>query len=223
MTLDDFQNSWRAQDDKIAQLIRLNSRLQLRAALAKTRCSMRGSGLGDVFEILCGVAFLGWTGHFIYANFMEVRFVIPAAALHLWAIGATATAAVRCYRATVIDYDAPIIEIQRQLESLRVFTLRSIQVLLVTGIPIWCVPFGIVALRAWLGIDLYSVVKANTLTLAFAVCVLLGLAVWKACEFCSSRLQGSPRLQRIARTLAGHAIAAAQVQLARLAAFKLVD
>jgi hypothetical protein len=174
-----------------------------------------------VIEILCGLVMLGWTGQFIFGNLPDLRFVIPAAALHLWGIGATGTAVLRLYRATAIDYDAPIVEIQRQLESLRVLTLRAIQVLLVAGIPIWCVPFAIVACRSWFGIDLYAVISVGTLAINFVVCVVLGFVVWKVCQFCSSRLSGSPRLQQIARALAGYHISAAQSQLAELAAFKL--
>jgi hypothetical protein len=221
MTLDEFQSRWRAQDDKIEHLIRINTALQLRAALAKTRSSMRGSGWGNVFEILCGLAFLSWTGQFIYANLADLRFVIPAAALHLWGIGATGTALAQLWRATTIDYDAPVVEIQHQVESLRLFALRAIQILLVVGIPIWCVPFGIVAFRSWLGIDLYAAIQGDILAIIFAACVILAFAVWKVCHSLTTRPPGSPRLQHLARTLAGHHIAAAQSQLQQLAAFRL--
>lgn len=182
---------------------------------------MQWSRLGDLFEILCGLLFLSWTGHFMFEHFFEFRFAIPAIALHLWGVGAMGSAAVRFFRSSAIDYDASIVEIQRQLESLRVFTLRAVQVLFVVGIPIWSVPFGIVAFRSWFGIDLYAVIKGNVLSIMFLSSILLGLSVWKACEFCATRLSGSPRLQRVAGTLVGHHIAAAQSQLAKIATFEL--
>jgi hypothetical protein len=77
--------------------------------------------------------------------------VIPAMALHLWLIVAVAIAVVRFVRAGVISYDAPVLEIQRRIEALRVFTMRSLHLLFVLGVAVWVVPFSIVALRSWFG------------------------------------------------------------------------
>jgi hypothetical protein len=220
MVLDDMQKRWLAQNARIDEVVRINKQLQLRAELAAPRSSLRWSRFGDLFEILSGVLCLLWTGAFIHAHLNELRFVLPAVALHLWVVGAVATAVVRLVRAGAIRYDAPVLEIQRRIEALRAFTMRSLRWLFVFGVAIWAVPFSIVVLRSWFGIDLYSLVSGDVLLMVFSGSVVLALAVMKICALCAARLDRSPRLQQLARALAGYNLVAAQDQLAKLAAFE---
>jgi len=220
MTLDDFQKHWLAQDHKIDEVLRINKQLQLRAGLAAPRSSLKWLRAGALFEILFGVLCLFWTGSFIHAHITELRFALPAAALHLWLVATVATQVARFIRAGAIEYDAPILEIQGQIEALRVLTLRSLRWLFVFGVPIWVVPFTIVAARAWFGIDVYAWVGGAVLLATLAASVVLGLAVLAVCRLCAKRLDRSPRMRQIVRSLSGHNLTAAQEQLAKLAAFE---
>jgi len=220
MTLDDLQQRWQAQERKIDQLLSINTQLLLRADMAARRTLLRRSRLANVFEMLCGVICLSWTGSFLYTHISELRFVVPAAALHLWVIGAVIAAGVRFIRTGTIDYGAPIVQIQNQLESLRLFAQRAVWLLLLTGIPIWFVPFGIVAFRSWFNVDLYAVVPGKILLVQFAASVLLALIVAKVCAYFATRMQHSPRLRRIVRTFGGYNLAVAQDKLAKLAQFE---
>jgi hypothetical protein len=220
MVLDDFQKHWLAQDARIDEVLRINKQLRLRAELAAPRSSLKWSRLGDLFGILSGVLCLLWTGAFIHAHFTELRFVVPAVALHLWLVGAVAAGVVRFVRAGAISCDAPILEMQHRIEALRVFTMRSLRLLFVFGVAIWVVPFSIVALRSWFGVDLYSLVGREVLLMAFSGSVVLALAVMKICALCAARLDRSPRLQQLARTLAGYNLVAAQDRLVKIAAFE---
>jgi hypothetical protein len=215
---------WLAQDRRIEEVLSVNKNLRLRAALATPRASLQRWRFGALFEILCGVSCAPRTGSFIYAHLTELRFVLPAGAMHLWLLGTVVTAVIRFVRAGAIDYDAPVLELQRQLEALRVFTLRSLRLMFAFGVPILGVPFSIVAAQAWLGIDAYALIDSGVLLAMFAASVVLGLgflAVCAVCALCASRLHRSPRLRRIARSLSGYNLAVAEAQLAKLAALEL--
>jgi hypothetical protein len=219
MQLDEFQQRWLAQDRRIEELQRATSRLQLDAELTTPRHMLRWSRIGDALEILLGVAFLFWTGSFMAMHRMELQFLIPAAALHLWGIATIGTAVARFYRSGSIDYAASVVEIQRQLESVRVFTLRSLRALFLLGVVIWGVPFAVVASRAWFGLDLYALLGPKALlglllangALAFLLAIIISSL--------SARFDRSPRLRQLARALAGNSLTAAQDRLARIAAF----
>jgi membrane protein implicated in regulation of membrane protease activity len=116
-----------------------------------------------------------------------------------------------------------VVEIQRQLEALRALTLRSTAMLFVFGVPVWFVPFCIVAMRSWFGADLYAWFGAGPLLAGVAGSVALALGLMWLCRRLADRLERSPRLRQAVRGLAGHNLTAAQDQLARLAAFERGD
>jgi hypothetical protein len=219
MELDDFQARWLAQDQRIEEAMRINRRLWLRAELAGPRSSLRWLRVGALIEILVGACCLLWTGSFLRAHFTELRFAVPAAALHLWMVGAVATTIAQFVKAGAIEYDAPVVEIQRQLAALRALTLRSTEMLFLLGVPIWFVPFCIVAMRSWFGVDLYAWFGTGTLLAGVAGSVALALAVKGLCRRYAKQLDRSPRLRQLVRGLAGHYLTAAEDQLAKLAAF----
>jgi hypothetical protein len=223
MELDDFQKRWLAQDQRIEQALRINKRLWLLAELAGPRRSLRWLRVGALFNILFGALSLIWTGSFLHAHFAELRFVVPAAALHLWLVGAVATTVAQFIKAGAIEYDAPVVEIQRRLEALRALTLRSTQILFLFGVPIWFVPFCIVAMRSWFGIDLYSWFGGRVLLEGVVGSAVLGLALVGICRHYAGRIDRSPRLRRLVRGIAGHNLTVAEDQLAKLAAFERGD
>ncbi|HLX06490.1 MAG TPA: hypothetical protein VKY89_01370 [Thermoanaerobaculia bacterium] len=223
MELDDFQARWLAQDRRLEEALRINRRLWLRAELAGPRSSLRWLRTGALFNILAGALCLLWTGSFLRAHFGEPRFVVPGVALHLWLVGAVATTIAQFVKAGTVEYDAPVVEIQRQLEALRALTLRSTAMLFLFGVPIWFVPFCIVAMRSWFGVDLYAWFGAGSLLAGVAGSVALALGSTWLCRRLADRLERSPRLRQVVRGLAGHNLTAAQDQLARLAAFERGD
>ena len=184
---------------------------------------MKWLRIGALFNILLGALFVLCTGTFIRNHLAEPRFVVPAVALHLWLVGSLATTVAQFIRAGAIDYDAPVVAIQRQMEALRALTLRSLQVLFLFGVPIWFVPFCIVAMRSWFGVDLYAWFGGGVLLAGVVGSVALALAVMGLCRRYADRIDRSPRLRQLARGLAGHNLTAAQDQIARLAAFERED
>jgi hypothetical protein len=218
--LDDLQQRWLAQDRRLEQALRINRRLWLRAELARPRRALRWLRAGALANLALCAAFLLWNGSFLAAHIREPRFAVPAAALHLWLIAAFATTVARFARAGSIEYDAPVVEIQRRLAALRRLTVRSTLFLFLFGVPIWWVPFGIVALRSWLGVDLYRVVGTTALLESLAGSIVLAAGCMLLCRLLAPRAQTSPVLRRLIRDLAGRSLAAAENQLAEIAAFE---
>lgn len=220
LPLDEFQQRWLAQDRKLDQALRINARLWQRAEMAAPRAAVSWLRAGVVFNLVLGGLCLLWTGSFIHAHIGEWQLVVPAVALHAWLVAAIATTVVELVRTRGIDYDAPIVTIQGRLESLRAFKLRALRPLFLTGVPVFTVPFLVVAFESWFGVDLTRVFGATLLLAAFATTAVFGVAVVWACGLITQRFAGAPALERLVRGLAGYNLAQAETRLADLADFQ---
>jgi hypothetical protein len=169
---------------------------------------------------LAGLAGLGLLGQFIYANWAEPRFALPAVVLHVWTIAMVAASLRPMAMALGIDYDQPVAKIQKQLEDLRVLRIRLTKWALLTGQLVWWIPFLIVALKGFLGVDAYRVFGAVYLlaNVAFGLAVI-PLAIWVSRKF-GGRMGRSPVIQRLMRDVAGYNLNAATGFLATLAEFE---
>ncbi len=217
--LDDLQQRWLAADRRIDEVLRLNRQIWQHAAMAAPRSSLRWLRAGAWFNLLLAALCLLGTGTFIHSHLSQPRFLAPALALHLWLIGALASEVAQLVQAAAIELDAPVVEIQRRLAALRALAERSLQLLFLFGVPVWCVPFGIVALRAWFGVDLYAHMSGSDLLVTLLGTMALGVAVVALCRRLAPLFERSPRLRRVVRGLAGHNLTAAEDRLAKVAAF----
>ena len=158
-------------------------------------------------------------GQFIYRNITMMRFALPAAFLDLYAIANFALLIAQIASALQIDYDKPIAVIQKQIEALRVLRIRYIQGSVVGGFIVW-VPFVIVVLKMFLGIDAYRLFGTAWLlanVLFGLVPIALAIWIWKK----HSRTIGRyPRIQKFMNDLAGYNINAARRTTAALSEFE---
>jgi hypothetical protein len=218
--VDAFQRKWAEQDRKLDLSIRLNRRLLMAASMNRVRSPLRRFAFFMGVEAAIGFTVLVVLGQFIYANWAEPRFALPAVALHMWVIANVAAAIRQMVMAFSIDYDKPIAAIQKQIESLRVLRIRATQWALLTGQVIWWVPFLIVALKALWGVNAYrafggAVLAANV---AFGLAII-PLAIWISRKF-DGRMGRSPIAQRLMRLVAGYDLNAATGFLATLSDFE---
>ncbi|MER3547267.1 MAG: hypothetical protein C4338_06545, partial [Rhodanobacteraceae bacterium] len=155
-------------------------------------------------------------GDFI-ADQRAIRFIVPAIALYPAFIAIFASSVAQLLLLSRIDYAAPVLDIQRRLESLRTLRLRTVQWELISALLLW-VPLAIVLMQGLKGIDLYALgagwIAAN---------VALGVAAIPALWWAARRFGPAFNRSRLGRLLlddlTGHGLAEARAQLAAISAF----
>ena len=151
---------------------------------------------------VAGVVLLGF---FVSNHFREPQFVISAAALYVYAIGLIVANARQLAQIHAVDFDEPVVAIQKKLEALRVARIRTTLGALLFG-PLMWLPLVSVALRGIFGVDLYAAaspawILANVL---FGLAVI-PLAIILARRY-GPRLERSSAMRRLADAIAGHTL-----------------
>lgn len=220
MKLDALTEKWAEHDRKLDVSIRLNRQLLTAVNVSRVQPPLRRFALCVGLGALMGLIGSVIVGEFIHQHWDEPRFAFPAVVLHVWLIANVAASIRLMAMALQIDYDKPLLIIQKQLESLRVLRIRVTQWALLTGQVVWWVPFLIVALKGFWGVDAYRVVGAPYLLVNLAVgLAIIPLAMWVSKKF-GDRMGRSPIVQRLMRELAGYNLNAATGFLATLSEFE---
>ena len=214
--LDEMKEVWTAYDEKLS--IRLNRELLKTATLSKAHSAAQRLGWALGLEAVMWFAIVVSLGSFISSHFAVVRLSLCAAALDVYAIGMLAATIRQIVALRQIDYSGPVTAIQKQLAMLRVLRIRITQRALLGGTVVWA-PFIIVAVRAFLGVDmvnsLWLWLWANV---AFGLC-LVPLALWLSKTF-GERMGRFPFIQRVMNDLAGRNLNAASEFIAKLSGFE---
>ena len=219
MDLDELKEKWINYDRKLDESLRLNRRLLQAMKLPRAKSALQRLAMGLSLESVLWLVGIVALGQFIYRNITMMRFALPAAFLDLYAIANFALLIAQIASALQIDYEKPIAVIQKQIEALRVLRIRYIQGSVVGGFIVW-VPFVIVVLKMFLGIDAYRIfgtawLLANVL---FGL-VPIALAFWLSKKL-SRTISRYPRTQKFMNNLAGYNIKAARRTIAALSEFE---
>jgi hypothetical protein len=219
MDLDELKEKWINYDRKLDESLRLNRRLLQAMKLPRAKSKLQRLAMGLSLESVLWLVGIVALGQFIYRNITVMRFALPAAFLDLYAIANFAVLIAQIASALQIDYDKPIAVIQKQIEALRVLRIRYIQGSVVGGFIVW-VPFVIVVLEMFLGIDAYRIfgtawLLANVL---FGL-VPIALAIWISKKL-TRTIGRYPRIQKFLNDLAGYNINAARRTIAALSEFE---
>jgi hypothetical protein len=219
MELEDLKRRWEENDAKLDRSIRLNTRLLQSALLGKADTSTRWLSRGLTFELLLNLIAPVCLGMFIANHVGEARFLVAAVVLHLCAIAVVIALAHQLVAIQRIDYSAPIVEIQKRLESLRVERIRTTIWTLLAAPLLWT-PLLIVGLKGFFGVDAYASLGAGFLAanVLFGLLVL-ALALWVSRHY-ADRMGRSPLVQRLMRDLSGQSLAKATEFLGALARFE---
>jgi hypothetical protein len=212
MELDDLKKHWQERGGASLQL---NAERLRAAALDRVRTSMDWLARGLWIEAALNAVAVLWLGSFAADHVTSPRFAVPAAALLAGTVALVASGLRQLVALRRMDYGLPVVPLQQQLEALRVRRIRAVTWTLLLA-PLAWTPLLIVALKGFLGVDAYAALGAPWL----ASNALFGAAVLAAARWCSrryaDRMAGSPRVQRLMQTLAGHHMAAATAYLASL-------
>jgi len=222
MELDDIKRHLGHLDGKLDATLRLNRRVLDQRILDKVDKALRRLGWALGIELVLGTVTALLTGSFVADHVREPRFLVPGLVLHIFVIAQIGMLVRHAVATRQIDFGAPIVEIQRRIETLRVSMIRTTVWTFLLAPLLWP-PLLIVALKGVLGIDAYAVLGATYLSanvaLGLAV-IAIGLLVSR---LFADRLSGSPFVRRLMRDLAGTNLAAAQGFLASLSRFETDD
>lgn len=219
MDLDILKEKWAEQDRKLDSSIRLNKQLLMAVNMSHLQSPLRRFSLFTGLGVLLGLIALVILGGFIHAHWAEPRFALPAVGLHVWVIAYVAASIRQIAMALRIDYNQPIVTIQKQIESLRALRVRVIRWAFLTGQLVWWIPFLVVMLKAFWDVDAYKVLNVPFLIANVAMGVaLIPAAIWVSRKF-GDRMDRSPAVQRFMREIAGYNITAASDFLATLSEF----
>lgn len=179
--MNELETAWKGLEQRLAQQdVRLEA-LQRGSRLQAARARLRWATLGQVPQIVIGALVVLWAGGYWTGHWGEPHLVVYGLAIHLYGIGLLGFAIAQVVQLARIDYQAPVIEVQRGLNSLARLRIRAERTLLLAGFLVW-VPMVLVALRA-VGIDLWQVrPEAVAWNLAASV-VLMALVGWLSLRF----------------------------------------
>ena len=170
-----------------------------------------------VIELTINVLGVGLIGYFASQHAGELKFLLPAIVLDVYAVGLVIAGARQLADARAIRYDAPVVEIQRKLEVLHLRRVRSIIGTLLFA-PLMWVPLLIVGARGFFGLDVYAAgIPWLAANVAFGLAVI-PLAGWVARRY-GARLGASPWMRELADTIAGRTLAEAREALAVIEGF----
>lgn len=135
MELDEMKLAWRTLDRRLEQQHALNMQMFRDARLDKMRRGLRPLIWGQTLQMLIGAAALMVLAPLWIAYRHDPAVLIAGVVVHLYCIGLIALGAVVQAQVARIDYAAPVLTIQRQLQKLR--RTYAVGGALVVGLPWW--------------------------------------------------------------------------------------
>ena len=222
MELDDIKTQLERLDGTLHTAVRLNRRVLDERILDKAGKALMRLGWALGIELVLGIVTVLLTGSFVVDHLREPRFLVPGLVLHLFVIAQIAMLVRHAVASRQIDFGAPIVDIQRRIEALRVSMIRTTMGTFLFSPLLWP-PLLIVALEGLFGVDAYAALGVPYLAanLAFGLAVI-AIAIFVSRRF-ADRLSGSPVVRRLMRDLAGTNLAAAQGFLDSLSRFEKDD
>jgi len=222
MELDDLRREWMNRDKRLEQLLSVSACALHEQSLARFKEEIeRRSPTGIVYWVSFVVS-MTLLGTFLAHEAGEVRFSAPALLLLVWVLAVHVSTLIDRDALGRLNFAAPVVELQLELEKIRQRRLRAFKWTLLTGQLVWYVPFMIVLFRGLFGIDLY--VASDAMPGVMVTSVLGGLAfipvaMWASAQ-CVARFKESPRFQRILDSLAGRDIEHSVAFVRRLEEFR---
>lgn len=219
MNFIDLQAQWAAYDKKLDASIRLNLKLLREHRLDKTKSALQPLSRSIVLEVVIGLSAVVWLNLFIANHINAIQFLAPALALDVVVIVLVAFSVHQWLELRNLDFDAPILVLQKKLGALRIKQIRIFKWIILLAPLLW-IPLLIVALKGVFGVNAYAVFNPAWLiaNVLFGV-AWIPLLLWVSQRY-AAHMQRFPVLQRIMNELADPHLNAAIAFLDGLANFE---
>jgi len=182
MEFDELKRAWQEYDGKLDTSLHLNRRLLQSSMPGKAETVLKRLSQWLWVEVLLSLVVAGWLGSFVWHHAAQSPFLIPAAVLDLCAIVLVLAGIHQIVAISRMDYSAPVVVVQKQLESLRVERIRTTKWTLRLAPLAWTLLF-VVAMKSLFDVDAYIVFG----TARLAGSVIFGLLVVAAGIWVSRR------------------------------------
>ena len=208
MELDDLKTAWAEQSAALEASLRLNDLLVRQDNTRRAESRLGRLKRSIVIELVLDFVAVVALGAFAAGHAAHQAIAACAALLGLYGIAVAQGQIRQLVAIGAIDFDEPVVAIQRKLEKLRVTRIATIKWILLFA-PLMWVPLAVVLARAALGVDLFAVLSP----LYIAANVVFGLAVIPAAIWLTrryaDRLEGSGFVRALGREIAGSDLRAA--------------
>lgn len=163
MEMDELQRAWGQLDARLAEQGRQLAQVRRQRGMDGVRTRLRWISLGQLVELGVGLAVVLWAGGYWVEHRAQTHLLIYGLALHAYGLGLLCFAVTQLLWLASIDYQAPVLVVQRKLQRLAQLRAFSGRIMLSAGMLAW-VPLVMVGLAA-VGLDLWqtrpAVVWAN--------------------------------------------------------------
>lgn len=206
MELDELKATWQALDRKLQQSNAIQLQLFKDGRMKNMRAGLRPLFWGQIVQILFGVLniLIGiafWSEHRDVMHLFCIGLI-----LHVYGVITVITAGYTLGRISGIDYAAPVLEIQKQLASVRRAYVGSG---IIAGHAWWLlwIPYTVV-IFAYLGIDIHAV-SPSYLYISVAVGIV-GLLAMLGLQYWASSSRNGKFGQRFTESMIGGSLRRAQ-------------
>ena len=219
MNLDAMKETWAAQDREIEATQPITRQMLRSAVLSPARNALGRLKLLLGLDLAVNLALAVALGSYNAGHVAEPRFLVPGVVLHIAVILEVIVSGYRLANLVTVDFGAPVVAIQRALGQAEAHATRTTFWILVAAPLLW-IPMLIVGLKGVFGVDAFAYVDHGWLaTNVLFGLVVIATALWASRRY-ADRLTDSPRLQQLAKTLAGHNLAVATGYLDDLRSFE---
>lgn len=219
MNFEDLQRQWATLDKKLETSIRLNTELLRQTKLEKSKSALQRLAFFIWVEVLLAIPVILVVGSFLGNHYTQPAFFIPGLTLHISAIGLMGSGIYQLVTLSQMDFSAPVLTIQKKLESLRIYRIRETKWTFLLAPLLWT-PLLIVAMKGLLGVNTYATFDLTWMAANF----IFGLAIvvsgiWVSKRY-GHRMSHIPWIQKLMNDLAGNNLNQALGILANLSEFE---
>ncbi len=218
MEIEEMKELWSQSNRSLEASVRLNAMLLRQWNLRKADTFLERLSRGIIFELISKVIASVLIGSFAAAHVHEPRFLIPALVLDAYIMALVAGGGRQLAQIKAVDYDAPVVEIQKDLADLRLRRIRTTLWVLLFA-PLMWLPLLIVALRAIFGVDIYAAGATWLVANALFGLAVIPLAILIAKRY-RSRIASHTLLRLLADEIAGRSLAEALDRLDAIRRFE---
>lgn len=215
MELEALKTAWREHERKLDANTALNLHVARTLELDRTRSAVRRAAARPMFELVCDAIVVLLLGSFVGDHLDRPAMLAPGLALFVAAIALVAVGVRQLVLAAGIDYDAPVVAIQRDIERLAALRLAKTRAILL-AVPLAWPLLLIVGAQGLFGIDAYAAFGLPFVAAQFA----FGVVALLALVAIGRRLRAGAFWRRLRNDVVGANLAAARTRLATIEGFE---